>query len=166
MNLREKWKALAAWARARLAAVCETARAVCADIALDARGVWAALRDGAKILVGWLRRRGPRLGVPLALANLLLLIVWLCAPHQVPVIIYKLAGVQLAGWNGYWFHRTVMPYAQPSGLLKRSWREAPGFQENKEDFELVEGKEGLFAHLTWQRSAFVLVPMLAVAVAL
>ncbi len=157
--LREAWARL----RARLEILGADIRWLWAEACSDARAAASALRADAGRCATWLRRRGPRLGVPTVLANAMLLIVWLCAPHQVLLIPYKLGAVFLAGWNGYWFHRTVVPYFQPSSLLKKPWRDDLGFKEGKSDFELVEGMERLFIHATWQRAAYTLVPMLAVA---
>lgn len=64
-----------------------------------------------------LSKRPPRLSgwliVSLALAAAVLLI----APHQLPVSLYKLSLVTLAGVVGYWLDRSLFPYARPDVFL-------------------------------------------------
>lgn len=48
------------------------------------------------------------------LATLLLaLLVWLMAPQQLPVSVYKLSLVTMAAVAGYWIDRSLFPYARP-----------------------------------------------------
>ena len=47
-------------------------------------------------------------------AALLTLLVWLLAPQQVPVTVYKLSLVALAAVAGYWIDRSIFPYARPN----------------------------------------------------
>jgi len=61
--------------------------------------------------------RRPRL-TGWAIATLLLaLLVWLIAPQQLPVSLYKLSLVTLAGVVGYWLDRSMFPYARPDRFL-------------------------------------------------
>ncbi|PKN06627.1 MAG: hypothetical protein CVU73_15785 [Deltaproteobacteria bacterium HGW-Deltaproteobacteria-8] len=161
--VRERMAAFVAWLRRGLRSGCSALSACAKALTIWARGSCSAAATFARSVIAWLRRRGPRLGVPTALGHVLLLVVWIVAPHQAPVIIYKLAGIMLAGCDGYLFHRTVSPYAQPSGYLKVKYREELGFKAERADFEVVEGCERLFIHANWQRAAYVLVPMLALA---
>lgn len=46
-------------------------------------------------------------------AVLLSVVVWLMAPQQVPVTVYKLSLVALAAVAGYWIDRSLFPYARP-----------------------------------------------------
>lgn len=46
-------------------------------------------------------------------ALLMTLLVWLIAPMQLPVTIYKLSLVALAAVSGYWIDRSLFPYARP-----------------------------------------------------
>ena len=39
------------------------------------------------------------------------------APHQLPVVAYKLMQVTLFGWIGYWLDRRLFPYARPDGQM-------------------------------------------------
>jgi len=47
---------------------------------------------------------------------LLLIVTWI-APQQVPVIVYKVNLVLLAGPGGYWLDRWAFPYARPDRFL-------------------------------------------------
>lgn len=60
----------------------------------------------------------PRLSVWWALTLLLLALVWLMAPHQLPVTIYKLSLLSLAAVAGYWVDRALFPYARPHAWLR------------------------------------------------
>lgn len=55
----------------------------------------------------------PRMSGWLVLVVVLLIAVWLIAPHQVPVSLYKLSLVTLAAVVGYWLDRSLFPYARP-----------------------------------------------------
>ena len=49
----------------------------------------------------------------LIVALVLALVVWLMAPQQLPVSIYKLSLVSMAAVAGYWIDRSLFPYARP-----------------------------------------------------
>ncbi|MDO5290222.1 MAG: putative holin [Pseudomonadota bacterium] len=51
--------------------------------------------------------------VALALAAL----VWLMAPQQLPVSVYKLSLLTMAAVAGYWIDRSLFPYARPDSFL-------------------------------------------------
>ena len=55
----------------------------------------------------------------LIVALVLALVVWLMAPQQLPVSIYKLSLVSMAAVAGYWIDRSLFPYARPDGQLAR-----------------------------------------------
>lgn len=59
----------------------------------------------------------PRLSGWLIAALLLALLVWTMAPQQLPVSVYKLSLVTLAGVIGYWLDRSMFPYARPDAFL-------------------------------------------------
>jgi hypothetical protein len=46
-------------------------------------------------------------------AALLMLLVWVMSPQQLPVSVYKLSLVALAAVAGYWVDRSLFPYARP-----------------------------------------------------
>jgi hypothetical protein len=58
----------------------------------------------------------PRMAAWLALALLLLVAVWLLAPQQLPVSLYKLSLVVTAAVAGYWIDRGLFPYARPDRI--------------------------------------------------
>lgn len=62
-------------------------------------------------------RRPPRLSGWLSIAIALAALVWAIAPQQLPVSLYKLSLVTLAGVVGYWLDRSMFPYARPDEFL-------------------------------------------------
>jgi hypothetical protein len=50
-------------------------------------------------------------------AVLLAILVYLIAPQQLPVSLYKLSLVALAAVAGYWIDRSLFPYARPHTFL-------------------------------------------------
>ncbi len=50
-------------------------------------------------------------------ALLLAILVYLIAPQQLPVSLYKLSLVALAAVAGYWIDRSTFPYARPHSFL-------------------------------------------------
>lgn len=61
--------------------------------------------------------RVPRLSGWAVITVVLLLAVWLLAPQQLPVSLYKLSLLTLAGVVGYWLDRSFYPYARPDQFL-------------------------------------------------
>ena len=62
----------------------------------------------------WLQRLASvRMADWVIAAALLTIVVWLMAPQQVPVTVYKLSLVALAAVAGYWIDRSLFPYARP-----------------------------------------------------
>lgn len=55
----------------------------------------------------------PRLTGWTLITLVLLVAVWLLAPQQLPVSLYKLSLVTLAAVIGYWLDRSLFPYARP-----------------------------------------------------
>ena len=64
------------------------------------------------------RTRTPRMTDWLVIALLLAVLVWLIAPQQLPVSLYKLSLVALAAVAGYWIDRSLFPYARPDAFLQ------------------------------------------------
>lgn len=58
----------------------------------------------------------PRLFGLLVTNAILLAVIYGLAPHQVPVVLYKLTLITLAAYAGYWFDRMLFPYARPDAL--------------------------------------------------
>lgn len=64
-----------------------------------------------------LHDRLPRLTGWLFVAFLLALAVLVTEPRQIPLSLYKLSLVALAGVVGYWLDRSLFPYARPDFFL-------------------------------------------------
>lgn len=58
----------------------------------------------------------PRLFGWLIATILLLVAIAFLAPQQLPVSLYKLSLVSMAGVVGYWLDRSLFPYARPDAL--------------------------------------------------
>ena len=71
----------------------------------------------------WLR--APRSSLFIVLAVLLLALIAVVAPVQLPVVLYKAALIALAAVIGYWLDRALFPYARPDGYLQRDWPVGP-----------------------------------------
>ena len=50
-------------------------------------------------------------------AIVLTVLVFLLAPHQLPVSLYKLSLIALAAVAGYWVDRSLFPYARPDTFI-------------------------------------------------
>ena len=59
----------------------------------------------------------PRLFWWLVATILLVVIIGLLAPQQLPVSLYKLSLVTMAGVVGYWLDRSLFPYARPDSFF-------------------------------------------------
>lgn len=68
---------------------------------------------------GMSRINPPRLSGWLLITLALLLAVWVVAPQQLPVSLYKFSLVTLAAVVGYWIDRSLFPYARPHDVLKQ-----------------------------------------------
>ncbi len=79
-------------------------------------------------------KRPPRLTGWLLFTILLLVLVWAIAPQQLPVTLYKLSLVTLAGVVGYWLDRSMFPYARPDEFLPdtRNALEWPELDQDKQ----------------------------------
>lgn len=67
-------------------------------------------------------RRFPRMTTFILLAAVLLMVIAVLSPVQLPVVIYKLSLISLAALAGYWLDRALFPYARPDGYLVKDWR--------------------------------------------
>lgn len=65
----------------------------------------------------------PRLLGWIVVSILLTLAVALIAPQQVPVSLYKLNLIALAGVAGYWLDRALFPYARPDRFVDKVRRD-------------------------------------------
>lgn len=119
-----------------------------------------------KRLSSWLRKRTPRMTLPNILATVLVLAVAAIAPHQAPVLVYKLGAVAAGGCLGYLLDVAAFPYGQPSGYLRFDWRAVEDFADNEPDYAIVPGYEHTYNIACLRRAAIVCACMLAVALAL
>jgi len=119
-----------------------------------------------KALAAWLRRRSPRMTLPNILANVLILAVAFMAPHQAPVLVYKLGAVAAGGCLGFLLDRAAFPYAQPSGYLRVDWRDVDNFEDDRVDYGFAPFGELPFLVACARRAAIICACMLAVALAL
>jgi len=55
----------------------------------------------------------PRMSIWASVAAVLVAAVAAMAPHQLPLLVYKLAAATLAATAGYWVDRGIFPYARP-----------------------------------------------------
>ncbi len=109
----------------------------------------------------------PRLIVCSVAAALLVGLLFFVSPAQLPVMLYKLALVLLAGYVGYWLDRWIFPYARPDGYLAREWRaHDPTYPDDAADYAVVPGYEHIFAAALLRRALIVLGVMLAVGLGL
>ena len=112
----------------------------------------------------------PRLFAWKILACALLVGIALIAPQQLPVALYKLALIVLAGVLGYWLDRSLFPYARPDSYLATdSWKlclATSGKACSDADLVVVPGYEQIFAAAMIRRALIVLACILGVALGL
>ena len=97
----------------------------------------------------------------LVAAVLLLLIIALVSPQQLPVVVYKLSLISLAAVLGYWLDRSLFPKARPGQYLKHDERlMAEGRWPVQTELHLV------FAAALLRRALIVAAVCLAVAMGL
>lgn len=118
------------------------------------------------VITTWLRRRSPRMTIPNILATVLVLAVAAVAPHQAPVLMYKLGAVASGGCLGYMLDVAAFPYAKPSGYLRFDWRDVESFADDQPDYGIVPGYEWAFLFACGRRGTIMSACMLAVALAL
>ena len=113
-----------------------------------------------------LRRRLPRLTTWLIVAALLIVVIGIVSPQQVPVAIYKLSLISLAAVGSYWIDRALFPYARPDGYLVRDWRCGTCVGTHRVDYPIADGYEIPFMVSTIRRTAIAAAVILAVALGL
>jgi hypothetical protein len=112
----------------------------------------------------------PRMTSAAIMVVLLLCLVALISPQQLPVIVYKISLVTIAGLAGYCFDRALFPYARPhkfdiDGLLV----EAAETQPPESDTTIVFDSSAdwiPFVAAQLRRAAIVCAAMLAVGLGL
>jgi len=108
----------------------------------------------------------PRMAGWQLIAALLLGVIALVSPQQVPVALYKLSLISLAAVVGYWLDRSLFPYARPDGYLKVDWRCVEGRCSRDADYQVVGGYQRVFALAMLRRSIIVAAVVIGVALGL
>ena len=75
--------------------------------------------------------KSPRLAGWLIATVLLLAVIGLIYPHQLPVSLYKLSLVTMAGVAGYWLDRSLFPYARPDEFMSKPFSPGGPFVADK-----------------------------------
>ena len=114
--------------------------------------------------------RFPRMSGWLLLAIVLVVSIAAVSPQQLPVALYKLCLITLAGVVGYWLDRGLFPYARPDSYLTASdWRlrlREIGKQVGDADLRVANGYELIFAAVLVRRALIVGACILGVAMGL
>ena len=111
----------------------------------------------------------PRLTTWVLLTAALILVVFLTAPHQLTVVVYKLALVSLAAITGYWIDRHSSPYARPDSCLREDWRVWKVPQTglpNVVDYPVITEYRWVFAAAMLRRALIMTAVILAMALGL
>ena len=112
----------------------------------------------------WLR--APRNSLFLLLAALLLAVIAVVSPVQLPVVLYKAALIALAAVIGYWLDRALFPYARPDGYLVRDWRHGTDEPVGDVDYPVVQGYIRVFTAAMLRRALVVGAVVLGMAAGL
>lgn len=112
----------------------------------------------------WLR--APRNSLWLIAAVLLLALIAVVSPQQLPVTLYKTSLIALAAVLGYWLDRAFFPYSRPDGYLKRDWRKGSSYPEGDVDFPVVPGYEQVYAFAQLRRAIVVAAAAIGMALGL
>lgn len=114
--------------------------------------------------------RTPRMFGWLLLALILLAVIAVVNPHQLPLALYKLSLIALAAVVGYWLDRSLFPYSRPDGYLNTSnWLDSIRFcgkRESAADLSVAKGYEHVFSIAMLRRALIVGACILGVALGL
>lgn len=111
----------------------------------------------------------PRLLTLLIIVVSLLIGLFLIAPHQLPVALYKLCLVSLGALAGYWIDRVIFPYARPDSFLVNDWRRttvAEFGSPGAVDYPVVGGYQKVYAAAMIRRALIVMAVAISVALGL
>jgi hypothetical protein len=111
----------------------------------------------------------PRLFGWLIATLLLLAVIGLLYPHQLPLSLYKLSLVTMAGVAGYWLDRSLFPYARPDSFIVAAMPDGTACDiELRDDCKVLPWSNGdavrslLFALTMLRRAIIVGCAMLAI----
>ncbi|MBH2976838.1 putative holin [Serratia marcescens] len=102
----------------------------------------------------------PRLSGWLLTAVVLLGIIGLVSPQQLPVVVYKLSLITLAAVLGYWLDRSLFPKARPGSYLRHDNGVVSG------RWPVIKGYHTVFSAVLIRRALIVAAVCLAVATGL
>lgn len=111
----------------------------------------------------------PRVLTLLIIAVALLIGLFLVAPHQLPVALYKLSLISLGALAGYWIDRIIFPYARPDSFLVDDWRSvklAEFGAVGAVDYPVVGGYQQVYAAAMIRRALIVMTVAIGVALGL
>ncbi|AWK13555.1 putative holin [Candidatus Fukatsuia symbiotica] len=103
----------------------------------------------------------PRLSGWIITSILLLAIISLISPQQLPVVIYKLSLITLAAVLGYWLDRSLFPKARPDQYLCDE-----GDVTAKNRYPVSRGDQRVFSAIMIRRALIVAAVCIAVAIGL
>lgn len=98
----------------------------------------------------------------ISLAFVALLFVF--APQQLPVSLYKLSLITSAAWVAYWIDRALFPYARPDSFLGKPWSiGGPMYPGTTNTLPLTKEQALAFAAAMLRRAVIVAAAMIGVA---
>lgn len=112
----------------------------------------------------WLRT--PRNSLWLIAAIVLLALIAMVSPVQLPVVLYKASLIALAAVLGYWLDRALFPYARPDSYLVRDWRRGSDEPDDDADFPVVTHHMRAFCTAMMRRAVIVGAVVIGVALGL
>ncbi|MFZ6675397.1 putative holin [Undibacterium sp. Xuan67W] len=71
-----------------------------------------------------MKNKYPRMTDWLIFAIALSVLIFALAPNQIPVSLYKINLIALAGVVGYWLDRSLFPYARPDSFMAEDEKDA------------------------------------------
>ena len=110
----------------------------------------------------------PRLFGWLIATVLLLAVIGLLYPHQLPVSLYKLSLVTMAGVAGYWLDRALFPYARPDSFIVKITPDEEACDIDLDGdcklipWEVIDGDGFVFAMAMLRRAIIVGCAMMAI----
>lgn len=108
----------------------------------------------------------PRMTGWLLLAVILVAVIAMVSPQQLPVVAYKLSLISLAVVAAYWLDRSLYPYARPDSYLETNWRHGSDEPDFDADYRIVPGYQWAFCAAMLRRAIIVGAVVLAVALGL
>nr|DAI22375.1 MAG TPA: Putative 2/3 transmembrane domain holin [Caudoviricetes sp.] len=100
-------------------------------------------------------------------ALVLLALIVVISPQQLPVVFYKLSLVSIAAIVGYHLDRALFPYSSPGSYLKTNWK-TPTItpRDNEPEHPICDGYQLVFALVVLRRALIVGAVMLGVTLGL